>query len=344
MSKIWEEIDILNDNSEIVKGTAPVIISASRATDIPAFFSKWFFHRLEKGYIKWNNPFNRTLPYYISFKNTRMIVFWTKNAEPIIEFLPVLEEKEINYYFQFTLNDYVKENLEPNVPKLEKRIETFINLSEKIGKEKVIWRFDPLILLNHLTIDDLLDRIERIAEVLIKYTNKLVFSFIDIENYSAVQKNISRDLKFDIPEESLNLEFSRDDKIEFAEKISQKLKKWSLVNQQFELATCAEGIELDSFGIKYNKCIDDDLMYKLFKNDLALMNFIGYETNGMFFDSNKKKLKDKGQRKECGCIISKDIGEYNTCPHNCTYCYANSSKNRVAKHHNNFDFKSESLG
>ena len=138
-----EKINICTDSGKIVEATAPVIISASRPTDIPAFYTKWFFNRLAKGYCAWYNPFNQQ-KMYVSFSKCKVIVFWTKNPKPIIPYLHILDEMGIHYYFQVTLNDYTKEGFEPNVPSVEKRIETFKNLSDTIGKEKVIWRFDPL--------------------------------------------------------------------------------------------------------------------------------------------------------------------------------------------------------
>ena len=116
-----DKIIITTDNGEEVEATAPVIISASRSTDIPDFYAKWLFNRLEKGYCVWKNPFNQK-PMYISFRNCKVIVFWTKNPEPIIKFLPELDKRGIHYYFQYTLNDYDKENFEPKVAAVEKRI------------------------------------------------------------------------------------------------------------------------------------------------------------------------------------------------------------------------------
>lgn len=122
----------------------PLIISASRATDIPAFHADRFFRFLESGYVQWVNPFNRQVQ-YVSFAKTRVIVFWTKNPKPLIPYLSELNRRGIGYYFQYTLNDYEQEGLEPNMPAMEDRLQTFMDLSQQIGKEKVIWRFDPLI-------------------------------------------------------------------------------------------------------------------------------------------------------------------------------------------------------
>ncbi len=316
----WEKIH-LKINGETVEASAPVIISASRATDIPAFYSDWFFDSLRKGYVVWTNPFNNKKS-YVSFEKTRVVVFWTKNPKPIIPKLKYLDEKNINYYFQFTLNDYEKENFEPNVPSLNERISTFKKLSKMIGKEKVIWRFDPLILTDSLGIDELENRIKNVAQKLYKYTEKLVFSFADISLYSKVTNNLNR--------KKINyIEFDDAKKIEMAKKISEIAEKFNLTP-----ATCAENIELEKLNIKHNKCVDDTLMVRLFNNDSELMEFLGY-TNGLF-EIDDLRLKDKGQREDCHCIISKDIGQYNTCLHLCVYCYANFSEEKVLENSKKF--------
>jgi len=323
----WTKSEITTEKGEKVNAQTPVIISASRSTDIPAFYSDWFFDRFKKGYLKWKNPFNG-VPLYVSFEKTRVIIFWSKNPKQIIKHLDYLDEKKINYYFQFTLNDYDKEQLEGNVPKLKKRIETFIELSERIGKEKVIWRFDPYILTDTTDIDELLKRTENIGDQLKGHTKKLVFSFADIKTYRKVLVNLKRDkIKYH--------EFNERTMNELAKGLVELNKKW-----HFEIGTCAENIDLNKYGIVHNKCIDDDLMIQLFSHDEKLMNFLGVKFNSSLslFDENitftkTKTLKDRGQREACGCIMSKDIGQYNTCPHECVYCYANTSKEIAVKNY-----------
>ncbi len=321
----WEKVNIKNVLGIDVEAQAPRIISASRATDIPAFYSKWFLDRLNIGYLKWKNPFNG-IPLYVSFRNSRLIVFWSKNPNPIIKYLDEIKEHVPNFYFQFTLNDYDKERLEPNVPDVNKRIDIFSKLSEKIGSKKVIWRFDPCLLTNEIGVDELLKRIEYIGNKLVNYTNKLVFSFADIKTYKKVQNNLRR--------EHINyLEFNERTMYELAEGLVKLNSSWN-----YKLATCAEKIDLKKYGIEHNKCIDDDLIIDLFSEDKDLMDFLGVEVenqaqqelfNNDFKFKKTKENKDKGQREFCGCIVSKDIGEYNTCPHLCEYCYANTSKNIV---------------
>jgi DNA repair photolyase len=315
----WGKAKIKTQSGEFVEAQVPVIISASRATDIPAFYSDWFFRRLKEGYVKWKNPFNRA-SLYVSFQNTRLIVFWSKNYKPIVKHLDYLNDKGIHYYFQFTLNDYDAEQLEPRVPTAQTRIDTFIELSEKAGKEKVIWRFDPLLLTDKIGVDELLRKVEGIGNQLKNYTDKLVFSFADIKIYRKVQNNLRNSA---IPYH----EFNEQTMNEFAAGLQSLNRNW-----RFELATCAEQIPLEQYGIEHNKCIDDDLMIKLFPHDNALMDFLGVKTTPPdMFNPNgsiekKRKNKDNGQRQFCGCIVSKDIGEYNTCPHLCEYCYANANR------------------
>lgn len=331
----WNKKTIVNDKGEPVEATLPFIISASRSTDIPAFFSRWFFNRLERGYVTWVNPFNRK-EQYVSFDETKIIVFWTKSPKPMIPHLDKLDKRNILYYFQFTLNDYENEDLEPNVPNLNARINAFKKLSDKIGKEKVIWRFDPLILSDNITVDTLIERIKNIGDQVHQYTEKLVFSFVDITSYKKVQNNLT----------SANQhyrEFTQDEINEFSRKISVLNKSWSL-----SIATCAESVDLQKYNIQHNRCIDDELIYKIGKSDPAILDWLGYsdQMNLSLFDeeyTNNIKLKDKGQRKACGCIVSKDIGIYNTCNHLCTYCYANHSESLVKQNFNKHNIHNESI-
>lgn len=315
----------------MVDAQAPIIVSASRSTDIPAFYADWFFNRLEKGYCAWTNPFNG-VQNYVSFEKTRFIVFWSKNPKPLIPYLHILKEKKINCYIQFTLNDYMDEGLEKGVPKLEERIDTFKKLVDSLGKGHVVWRFDPLILTDHITVSDLLRKIEYIGNNLLGYTEKLVFSYADIASYRKVRANLNAN--------RINYtEFTTDTMNEFAKGLTLLNQIWG-----YKLATCSERIDLDHYGIEHNKCIDDELITHIAHNDPILMKFLNMivvsyfgkdfnplpegaiELTDTMYAIREKNNKDKGQRQLCGCINSKDIGEYNTCPHLCEYCYANTTK------------------
>ena len=171
LNMAWKKDKIQRDNGEWVEAQVPIIVSASRSTDIPAFYADWFFHRLKVGYSAWTNPFNGVQS-YVSYQNTRFIVFWSKNPAPLIPHLDYLKERNIDCYIQFSLNDYEKEQLERGVPPLHFRIDTFKRLVDKLRKGRVIWRFDPLLLTADITTDDLLHKLENIGDQLYGYTEK----------------------------------------------------------------------------------------------------------------------------------------------------------------------------
>ena len=324
----WQKEKIKLDNNTTIDAQAPIIISASRSTDIPTFYSDWFISRWEAGYIKWTNPFNGQ-PLYVSFKNTRLVVFWTKNPRPMFKHLDYLDKNIPNYYFQFSLNDYDKEKYEAKVPSVESRIKTFKELSQRLGKKRVVWRYDPLILTKDIDVNELLRRVKNIGNQIHEFTEKLVFSFVDIDIYRKVENNLKKE---DVP----YIEWTSQNMEEFAKGISQINKDWGL-----QLGTCSEKIDLDKYGIVHNKCIDDDLMIDLFSHDSQLMDFLGVEIKqpDLFSDGEiikTRNLKDKGQREDCGCIMAKDIGQYNTCPHECNYCYANASKEIAKKNYKRY--------
>lgn len=342
MAKSTDKIQITLDSGVSVEALAPVIVSASRSTDIPAFYADWFFVRLKRGYSAWTNPFNGVTS-YVSYNRTRFIVFWSKNPKPLLEHIDYLLERNIGCYIQYTLNDYEAEGLEKGVPPLAQRIETFKMLVDKLGKGRVIWRFDPMILTNKISIDNLLDKVRNIGDQLKGYTEKLVFSFADIASYRKVKSNLEKnDINY--------IEWDKTSMNEFASKLSEmnKEREWN-----FELATCGEKIDIERYGIEHNRCVDDNLMIRFAYRDKKLMEFLKVDIMKVqpsmpsmfeeFEDSpqlpagaimlasdtyaiKKKNNKDKGQRQFCGCIVSKDIGQYNTCPHLCEYCYANTSK------------------
>ena len=315
----WTKEDIVIEDGTPVKATMPVIISASRSTDIPAFYADWFMERLAKGYVKWMNPFNG-VPLYVGFANARLVVFWSKNPRPMLAYLDTLDRSGIDYYFQFTMNDYDAERIEPRVPPLKQRIETFKALSAHVGRDRVIWRFDPLILTDRLGVRELLEKVRRLGDTVAPYTSRLVFSFIDISAYGKVAGNLERG--------GISArEFQPGEMEEIAEGIGSLVKGWGI-----SAGTCGEVANLDRYGVEHNRCIDDRLMVKCFHKNTELMRFIGARLvpgNPLFGEPDKWVLdsykKDTGQRAACGCVMSKDIGEYNTCPHLCHYCYANTS-------------------
>jgi DNA repair photolyase len=282
----------------------------------------------------WTNPFNGVKS-YVSYQDVRFIVFWSKNPKSLLNHLDYLKSRRIGCYIQFTLNDYEKDGLEPRVPKLNERIDSFKLLVEALGLGHVIWRFDPLILTDEIDIDMLITKIEHIGNQLQGYTEKLVFSFVDILGYRKVKVNLEKNnIHFH--------EWTESKMFEFSQRLSTLNKKWG-----YTLATCAEKVDLKPFGINHNKCIDDKLITRLAYTDKKLMDFLKVKfhpipspdifgeapqlpagaiilPNGMYASFGASH--DNGQRRFCGCVSSKDIGEYNTCMHLCKYCYANTSE------------------
>ena len=214
---------------------------------------------------------------------------------------------------------------------------------DKLGKGRVIWRFDPLILTDQVNIDELLGKIEHIGDQLYGYTEKMVFSYADISSYRKVKANLEKSHVH-------YAEWTTEQMEDFARMLSELNQKWN-----YKLATCGEKIDIDKYGILHNKCVDDDLIIRFAYKDKTLMDFLGVEVktveNSLFgsepvpenaimlnsaqYAIKRKNNSDKGQRQFCGCISSKDIGEYNTCPHLCEYCYANANKETAVKNWNN---------
>jgi hypothetical protein len=282
-----------------------MIISASRRTDIPAFYSDWFMNRIREGYLYVQNPFNanQIRRVDLSLPNVDVIVFWTKNPKPMIRYLDELDERRFRYYFQFTLTAYPKV-LEPDVPSATELLSAFKDLSQKIGREKVIWRFDPITLSDVTPEQRIIDDFGTIAEELKGATTRVIISFVDL--YKSVKRN------FDKLWQEKGLHFHDADRtITQVRNIAAALIEMAGHNSM-EIMSCAEKLDLSPVSIGPGKCIDDRLIKKL-------------------FDITVSSKKDPSQRKECQCVESQDIGQYNTCTHGCIYCYANSDKTQVLK-------------
>lgn len=328
----------------------PIIISASRSTDIPAFYAEWFVNRLKAGYVVWYNPFNQQ-PVRVSFEKCRAVVFWTKNPKPIIPYLHELDERGIHYYFQVTLNDYVSEGFEPNVPSVEERVETFKTLSDKIGKERVIWRFDPLIVTPQLTPRDLLKKIWHVGNLLKGYTDKLVFSFVDVAAYRKVQLNMVKETLLFTKDNVGSAEMTEEQRMEIVEGLVKIRDAWHKDGWDVALATCGENMDYENYDIEHNRCIDGELMKRIFADDeefVCYLHSLKWPERDIFgqlppIPTKVKNVKDPGQRKACGCMVSKDIGMYNTCRHLCVYCYANTSKEVVLRNKEKHTVDCESL-
>lgn len=275
-----------------------MIISASRRTDIPAYYSEWLINRIREGFALVRNPIN---PRQVSRVNLSPdvvdgIVFWTKNPIPMLKMLDALNDYA--YYFQFTLNPYGTK-VEPNVPsKNHALIPAFKQLSDILGPGRVIWRYDPVILDSFHTVEYHLKYFEAMAKRLQGFAEKCTFSFLDI--YRNTLKNASA---LDIHDISM-AEMRR-----IARGFSEIARTYGIT-----LETCAEAIDLNEFGIGRARCVDARIFEKL---------------TGRAFNA----AKDKNQRRECGCAASVDIGAYQSCMHGCVYCYANRNPLLPAVNH-----------
>ena len=228
------------------------------------------------------------------------IVFWTKNPTPMLDKLHEL--KDYCYYFQYTLTGYGKD-IESNLPNKKKvLIPSFIKLSELVGPERVIWRYDPIILTEKYNADYHLKAFGEIAKALDGYTKKAVISFVDI-----YQKNKSNMEKM----ESKTVNNSA--LLELAGKLRDIAVEHGMI-----IATCAEEMDLSSVGIGHNACIDKELIERL-------------------TGAKIKVKKDKVQRPECLCAESVEVGTYNTCRNGCKYCYANYNYASVVENSNKYD-------
>ena len=271
-----------------------MIISCSRRTDIPALYTEWLFRRIRKGFACVRNPRN---PRQISeIKLTPDVadgfVFWTKNPAPM---LPRLGElKDYMYYFQFTLTPYGKD-IEPNLPVKLKLMSTFRRLSDLIGPERVIWRYDPIVINKTWTPEAHLRVFETMAKILSGATHKVIVSFVDMDYRNARRNADALAVEALTARERLNL----------ATKL-QQIARW----YGMELNACAGELDFSACGIQPARCIDGELMERLLG---CRLNVSG----------------DRNQRIACGCAESVDIGMYNTCAHGCRYCYANYAAREI---------------
>ena len=330
-----------------MRAIAPEIIAASRATDIPAFYMPWFMRRLRAGYARWVNPFNGR-PQYVAFDHLRVVVFWSKNPLPLLPLLPQLEARGLAWYLEFTLNDYEAEGWEPNLPPLAKRIDTFCRFADAAGAERVVWRFDPLMLAGSLArnpnaCEVLLERVGRIGRALQGYTRKLVFSFADIADYRKVRENLRRaglDWR----------DFTQAEMQAVAAGVARLAAELGL-----EACTCGEKSDLSAYGISHNRCTDPELILKLTNRHPDILRLFGLAQPrqlglplGMPSATGVQAAqteypRDTGQRALCLCVPCKDVGQYDTCPHGCVYCYANTSPATAARNFRLHDPAGESI-
>lgn len=285
-----------------------MIISVSRRTDIPAFFSEWFFNRISEGFVLVRNPMNphQVSKIFLEPSCVDCFIFWTKNPREFLKKIHLL--KNYAFYFQFTLTPY-DQKIELNLPSKDNIIFSFIQLSDKIGPNKIVWRYDPIIFNNKtLTLDFHIKNFELLCKKLHKFTQKCVISFFD--NYKFASYNSKSLCITHVSEENIK---------KIGASFAEIAKTYNLT-----IETCAEFVDLSEFGIKPGKCIDDRLISNILEWNIEIE-------------------KDKYQRKFCGCVKSVDIGAYSTCLNNCLYCYATKSNLLAQKHFQDHNPKSPLL-
>jgi hypothetical protein len=286
-----------------------MIISASRRTDIPAFYSDWFMNRIRQGYCVVPHPFNRKRIYQVSLRpdDVTSIVFWSKNPAPLIPHLNELDDRGYRYYFLFTLNDYPLE-LEPNLPDISDRLKIFRELANTLGSSRVVWRYDPIIVSNLTNWDFHRRTFERLCHELRGSTERVITSLVQF--YAKTRRRLGS---------LVHKGYEFDQNLTDRNKVRSLLADMSAIAQNAGMETmiCASDEDFSDVGVVPSRCIDGELLTRL------------WGIQGPW-------SKDKGQRPACGCTVAKDIGVADTCLHHCPYCYATISEkaavNNFTKH------------
>ncbi len=285
-----------------------MIVSASRRTDIPAFYSQWLMGRLREGFVCVRNPmnFHQVSKVSLAPEVVDCIVFWTKNPQNIMASLKEITEMGYSYYFQFTLTPYDL-SLEHYLPPKSELVEVFKTLADLIGPQRVIWRYDPILLTDEISPAYHVKKFEALGRQLAGYTERCVISFVDL--YGKTKRNT----------QGLNLRsLTEGEMYELGSALADLGDAYGIT-----LSTCAEAVDLTEVGIRPGACIDSELIKKISGVPL-------------------RAKKDRNQRRECRCAASIDIGAYNTCGHGCLYCYANhnptSGQKNLREHDPNSPF------
>ena len=282
-----------------------MILNTGLRTDIPGFFSEWFYNRIDDGFVYVRNPYakNQIYSYRLDPELIDCIIFCTKNPKPMFENLEKIDK--FNQYWHITITPYEKE-IEPNVPPMNDVLESFKYLSKKLGKENVTLRYDPIFINEKYTLEKHIESFEYIINSLSGYTTEAIISFIDL--YEKTKRNFPK-----------AIEVTKDERLKLGKEFAQIGKKNNIT-----IKTCVEGSELDKFGIDSSGCMTKEVIERAINKNLNIP-------------------KQKARNGECYCLLNNDIGEYNTCDHGCLYCYANSNKRLVKRNLKLHDPKSPIL-
>ena len=294
-----------------------MIISASRRTDIPAFYAQWFINRIRAGYCGVPNPYNSQQVAYISLapQDVDVIVFWTRNPRPLFPYLDELDQRGYRYYFQFTLLDYPRQ-IEAHTLPASTSIVSFKELANRIGADRVIWRYDPIVFSELTSPNYHLRSFSRLARALRGETRRSVVSIMDV--YAKAKERLQK-----MADQGAALILKKDLPPEQFESLMTAMAQTARVNGM-EMVSCAEELNLAGYGIRPGKCVDDEYIKQVFGLDVI-------------------HTKDPNQRKFCGCVLSTDIGMYDSCLFGCNYCYATMDFERSREHYAKHDPNSPSL-
>ena len=269
-----------------------MILNTGCRTDIPAYYSEWFYNRIKEGFVLARNPYypNQVMKYSLESEIIDCICFCTKNPEPMIS--RIEEIKQFKQFWQVTITPYGRE-IEPNVPDKELVMEAFKRLSKLVGIDAISWRYDPIFLTEQYSITYHLRIFEEIAEKLSGYVDNCIISFIDL--YAKTKRNF-----FGVKE------VSKENQITIAKEFVRIGSKYGIT-----IRSCCEGTDLEEFGVDVSGCMTKPVIERAIGISLDMM-----------------KLKNSA-REECDCLLGNDIGMYNTCGHACVYCYANYDRKTV---------------
>ena len=277
-----------------------MIINTGGRTDTVQYFTPWLLKRFAEGYVYSRNPLfqNKVTRYELTPDKVDCVQFCSKNYEPILDHLqPIISR--FPTYFHYTITAYGKD-VEPGVPTIEKSVETLKKLSAIVGRQRLAWRYDPVLLTDKYTIDRHLGTFESMAKELTPYVDRCIFSFVEM--YKKVEVNM--------PE---LIPLSVEDMDTLARGFGEIAAKYGLYMQ-----TCGNNGDFSRFGIHSSGCMTLDMIGQA--NDIEFRN-----------------LKHKGMRQGCGCIETRDIGAYDTCLNGCKYCYANKRPQKAVENYKDHD-------
>ncbi len=273
-----------------------MIINTGGRTDTVQYYTEWLLRRFSEGHVLSRNPLfqNKVTRYELSPDKVDCIVFCSKNYKPI---LPRLHEitNRFHTYFHYTITAYGKD-IEPGVPSIEESMQTLVKLSKQVGKQRIAWRYDPVLLTEKYTISRHLETFEQMAKILAPYIDRCIFSFVEI--YKKLETNMLEIILL-----------SEEDRNALAQGLGTIASKYGIFIQ-----TCGTNGDFSRYGIHASGCMTLDILGK---------------ANGLLF----KDLKHKGMRQGCHCIESRDIGAYDTCLNGCKYCYANTNPQKARENY-----------